>query len=285
VVNPLTPSEPKGFIGERTDPETGLTYLHARYYDAALGRFLSPDWWDVTDPAVGTNRYAYALNDPVNKSDPNGHAVQQTSLCSMISDCSGVGLTTVTPRLELVTAKKRSHVAFMKDPNGLRGDSVAKRALLGLGAIGGGGVVLTLQSSKKSGSDAVVVRPNDGSSSDAVVERREHFEKLEEAADAGERSVRIKSEQLANARKEFEVLKPHFWRKEAEEHPDKYTPAQLADMRLGRAPIGSDGYRMEWHHKIPLANGGTNSRDNLQPMTSEEHRRGPNFKKNHPGLW
>jgi hypothetical protein len=39
-----SPTEPKGWIGERTDPETGLTYLHARYYDAALGRFLSPDW-------------------------------------------------------------------------------------------------------------------------------------------------------------------------------------------------------------------------------------------------
>jgi RHS repeat-associated protein len=73
VINPLTPSEPKGYTGERTDPETGLTYLHARYYDAGLGRFLSPDWWDVTMPGVGTNRYAYALNDPVNLSDRNGH--------------------------------------------------------------------------------------------------------------------------------------------------------------------------------------------------------------------
>ena len=74
VINPLTPSEPKGFIGERTDPETGLSYLNSRYYDAALGRFLSPDWWEITDLAVGTNRYAYARNDPVNKSDANGHA-------------------------------------------------------------------------------------------------------------------------------------------------------------------------------------------------------------------
>ncbi len=40
-----------------------------------LARFLQPDWWDPTDPAVGTNRHAYALNDPVNKSDPNGHQV------------------------------------------------------------------------------------------------------------------------------------------------------------------------------------------------------------------
>jgi RHS repeat-associated protein len=63
----------KGYIGERVDPETGLNYLNARYYDAALGRFISPDDWDPTLPGVGTNRYAYAGNDPVNKSDPNGH--------------------------------------------------------------------------------------------------------------------------------------------------------------------------------------------------------------------
>ncbi len=41
--------------------------------DPALGRFISPDDWDPTLPGVGTNRYAYAQNDPVNKSDPNGH--------------------------------------------------------------------------------------------------------------------------------------------------------------------------------------------------------------------
>ncbi|WP_448114067.1 hypothetical protein [Mesorhizobium amorphae] len=34
--------------------------------------FISPDDWDPTLPGVGTNRYAYAKNDPINKSDPNG---------------------------------------------------------------------------------------------------------------------------------------------------------------------------------------------------------------------
>ncbi|MBD9598140.1 RHS repeat-associated core domain-containing protein, partial [Ensifer sp. ENS05] len=63
----------KGYIGERFDPETGLQYLNARYYDPKFGRFISPDDWDPTKPGVGTNRYAYAENDPINKSDPNGH--------------------------------------------------------------------------------------------------------------------------------------------------------------------------------------------------------------------
>ncbi len=65
----------KGYIGERHDPETGLIYLNARYMDPKFGRFISPDDWDPIKDGVGTNRYAYAENDPVNKSDPNGHNV------------------------------------------------------------------------------------------------------------------------------------------------------------------------------------------------------------------
>ncbi|MGR9138661.1 RHS repeat-associated core domain-containing protein (plasmid) [Rhizobium leguminosarum] len=69
----------KGYIGERFDPETGLMYLNARYYDPAFGRFVSPDDWDPTKEGVGTNRYAYAENDPVNKSDPNGHSINYSN--------------------------------------------------------------------------------------------------------------------------------------------------------------------------------------------------------------
>jgi RHS repeat-associated protein len=68
-----TYSSSKGYINKRYDAETGLQYLHARYYDPALGVFLSPDTWDPTLPGVDINRYAYAGNDPVNGSDPNGH--------------------------------------------------------------------------------------------------------------------------------------------------------------------------------------------------------------------
>jgi RHS repeat-associated protein len=68
------PPEAKGFTGERDDPEVGLLYLHARYYDPKLGVFVSPDSWDPLLPGVGTNRYGYADNDPVGKADRNGHA-------------------------------------------------------------------------------------------------------------------------------------------------------------------------------------------------------------------
>ena len=75
----------KSYIGERFDAETGLLYLNARYMDPSLGRFISPDDWDPTKQGVGTNRYAYAANDPVNKSDPNGHLAVGTVANSMES--------------------------------------------------------------------------------------------------------------------------------------------------------------------------------------------------------
>jgi hypothetical protein len=47
--------------------------LSVSFTTAANARFISPDDWDPTQEGVGTNRYAYSANDPVNKSDPNGH--------------------------------------------------------------------------------------------------------------------------------------------------------------------------------------------------------------------
>ncbi|WP_281408857.1 MULTISPECIES: RHS repeat-associated core domain-containing protein [unclassified Mesorhizobium] len=76
----------KSYIGERFDPETGLMYLNARYMDPVLGRFISPDDWDPTLPGVGTNRYAYAQNDPVNKSDANGHVAGTPSSAQAAKD-------------------------------------------------------------------------------------------------------------------------------------------------------------------------------------------------------
>jgi hypothetical protein len=41
---------------------------------------------------------------------------------------------------------------------------------------------------------------------------------------------------------------------------------------------------MELHHETPLARGGSNSFDNMNPMTRTEHRLGENYSINHPGL-
>jgi RHS repeat-associated protein len=66
-----THTESRGYTGQRTD-DTGLMYLHARYYDPALGRFISPDPTIPTARTVGLNRYAYAANDPISFTDIDG---------------------------------------------------------------------------------------------------------------------------------------------------------------------------------------------------------------------
>jgi RHS repeat-associated protein len=71
--NTGTHAESKAFIGERED-QTGLIYLHARYYDPELARFISPDPTIPNDRIVGLNSFAYADNDPVNRIDQSGYA-------------------------------------------------------------------------------------------------------------------------------------------------------------------------------------------------------------------
>lgn len=62
-----------GYTGHVNDPDTGLVYMQARYYDPSVGRFVSAD---PIGPIVGNiynfSRYAYANNNPVKNIDING---------------------------------------------------------------------------------------------------------------------------------------------------------------------------------------------------------------------
>lgn len=60
-----------GFTGQRTDSVTGLDYYVARYYDPAVGVFLSPD--SVQGNAQGMQPYAYVGGNPETRTDPTGH--------------------------------------------------------------------------------------------------------------------------------------------------------------------------------------------------------------------
>ncbi len=42
--------------------------------------FLQPDWWEVMQAGVGTNRYSYSFGDPVNGIDPTGHEKYNSSV-------------------------------------------------------------------------------------------------------------------------------------------------------------------------------------------------------------
>ena len=72
-LDPALNVDNEGFTGHIDDAATGLTYMQARYYDPVLGRFLSNDPVAFApDRPQYFNRYAYALNNPVNMIDPDG---------------------------------------------------------------------------------------------------------------------------------------------------------------------------------------------------------------------
>ena len=55
--------------GEQYDPDLGLYYLRARYYNPGTGRFLSRD-----------HKYLYTGGDPVNRVDPRGRELFEVEL-------------------------------------------------------------------------------------------------------------------------------------------------------------------------------------------------------------
>jgi RHS repeat-associated protein len=62
------------FTGQRRERGIGLYDYNARFYDPALGRFISADTI-VPEPGnpQALNRYAYTLNNPLKYADPTGH--------------------------------------------------------------------------------------------------------------------------------------------------------------------------------------------------------------------
>lgn len=71
-----TPTNGPGYAGHVNDPDTGFTYMQARYYDPEVGRFVSVDPIQPKDKDVFSfNRYTYANNNPYRFTDPNGREV------------------------------------------------------------------------------------------------------------------------------------------------------------------------------------------------------------------
>jgi len=62
------------FTGQREEAALGLYYYNARWYDPALGHFLSPDSI-MPEPgnALDYHRYAYVRFNPLKYTDPSGH--------------------------------------------------------------------------------------------------------------------------------------------------------------------------------------------------------------------
>jgi RHS repeat-associated protein len=60
------------YIGREYDPETGMYYYRARYYDTSTGRFIGQD--PISFASLDTNLYRYTWNNPLNYKDPSGNS-------------------------------------------------------------------------------------------------------------------------------------------------------------------------------------------------------------------
>lgn len=79
-----------------------LTTLFVVFASQASAMFIQADTLDPTGPGVGTNRYAYSNNDPINRLDPNGYfsynvddkeyTIDDGDTWESISDQTGVGV-------------------------------------------------------------------------------------------------------------------------------------------------------------------------------------------------
>jgi len=72
------------FTGKEHDAETGNDYFGARYFNSGMGRWLSPDWSAKEEPVPYAklddpqtlNLYAYVRDNPLSRTDPDGHCFE-----------------------------------------------------------------------------------------------------------------------------------------------------------------------------------------------------------------
>ena len=90
------------FPGHRLDA-TGLYYYNARYYDATIGRFLSPDsvMPDITNPQ-SLNRYSYVFNNPLKYNDPTGNWPDWSKIGKAISNSVQAAVNVVKQNIDTV---------------------------------------------------------------------------------------------------------------------------------------------------------------------------------------
>jgi RHS repeat-associated protein len=73
-LNTGTANVPYKYTDQELDSSTGLYFYGARYYDATLGRFMSPDSGvPYPNDPQSFNRYSYTRNNPMNRVDPSGN--------------------------------------------------------------------------------------------------------------------------------------------------------------------------------------------------------------------
>ena len=129
VKSPASADNKIAFAGRPFDPNTGLSYHGARYYDPQLGRFLGIDPKEVDPNDLHSfNRYAYANNNPYKYVDPDGRIPIPAILI-------GIGLWLGTEILLAPTAPSGSGVVYPTSFPDMTGVFKAGGVAIGIGAM------------------------------------------------------------------------------------------------------------------------------------------------------
>jgi RHS repeat-associated protein len=110
------------YTGQEADG-TGLVSLHARYYDPAVGQFVSPDTI-VPDPSdlFAYQRYLYARANPLKYNDPSGHCpAPPEDLGPVICFALFIAPKTVSPVMGITLKGDGRSFSSDSDPSASRG--------------------------------------------------------------------------------------------------------------------------------------------------------------------
>lgn len=223
--------------------EFGLYYLQSRYYDPAIGRFISADKLLVNDPsAYGCNLFVYCGNDPVNRVDPSGY---------LFWDALDWGFAGY------------SWGKFIDNPSwGNLGEALLDTVCL-LPFIPSVGYVTK--------ADDAIDLASGLLKSDLPLGQVTHYDNL----DGWRVGDDIGNLTAAGNKPSWTTVQKRYWKNEAYYHPDIYSIENITRMYKGKAPLvlfdNGKKYPMELHHIIPQRHGGPNIYSNLMPLAPWEH--------------
>ena len=146
------------FTDQENDPETGLQYFGARYYDPWVGRFMSQDpgligatpggsFIAVSEEPGSFNAYTYALNRPTRMVDPNGRQAREF-LENVMKDPAGAAAGVIEG-----AAARQSVV----DPDGIL-DALVKAGVIGAGLLAGSEIAKKVTGDSNSDGKGTVTR-------------------------------------------------------------------------------------------------------------------------------